>query len=162
IDVHDDRCWSRSASTTDTDGRAMCAGVLPGVVWIAVQAPEREDARFPFAVETGASMDAGTIELSRAVTLHGRVHRADGKPARGSVSYVALDRWRPGLPSSTDHFWGLDLEGRFELEGLGRGRYAVRYGDGESATPAQIVDTRRDPLPEVDLEPVAGTEVQFE
>ena len=162
VDVHDDLAWSRTAARTDADGCATCTRVLPGLLQIQPSLFGYEVCRVPFPVEAGATADVGTIELSREVTLHGRVRRADGKPAGGWLSHCSLDRWHHGLPVDSDHFWGLKADGSFELSGLGRGRYLVRYGEGDVATPPQIVDTRRDPLPELDFESVAGTEVRFE
>jgi hypothetical protein len=162
VNVHDDRVWSRTAAKTGADGCATCTRVLPGRLQIEPSLFGFEVCRVPFPVEAGATADAGTIELGREVTLHGRVRRADGKPAGGWLSHCSLDRWHHGLPVDSNHFWGLKADGSFELSGLGRGRYLVRYGEGGVATPPQIVDTRRDPLPELDFESVAGTEVRFE
>lgn len=158
----DQAAWNHSRETTDADGRATCVRVLPGLLHIEVEAGGHEQVRYPRVVDAGAEVDLGTIELGRAQTLRGRVHRADGKRSGGWASYIDLDRWHHGLPADSDHSWSVDADGRFEFDDLGRGRYLVSAGDQDTATLPTIVDTRRDPLPELQIERVAGTEVRFE
>jgi RNA polymerase sigma factor (sigma-70 family) len=157
-----DRNGRRTDVTTDADGCATCSPVLPGLLMLEARVAGYESLSLPIPVEAGTSVDAGTIELDREVKLRVRVRSADGTDVRGVVSCFNLERWRHGLPADRRRYFGGSLDGRFELSGLGRGRYQLTFLARDSTAMPQIVDTRLDPPPEPELESTAGTEVRFE
>src|SRR5262249_49387871 len=91
---------------TAADGTGQIQNVRPGLVQLGAEGPR--DSGFERLHQTvrfvsGETLDMGTIRLAKAVTIDGTLVDADGKPVRGGVTMISLDRRDPTLDLDSNH-----------------------------------------------------------
>lgn len=129
-----------SGQTVDAEGHARLDGLSPGLLRLAVNAPERETMVATVRVESGQHLDLGEVRLGAAIPLTGTMLGADGKPAAADLTWTEL-KWRTAPTAfSTNRTAAVDAEGKFSLWGTGRGAIAVSARTRDGMVAAGVFD----------------------
>lgn len=125
------------------DGLVVCEQLPPGLLELTIFVPEHELYHRFVRLDPGSDVDLGVIAVDPKAEVAGFVTDAAGNPAPGAtVSYVRLDRCTPDAPLGNGMAVRTDTEGRFALEGVGRGRQLIRAMTADrTAAATWIVDT---------------------
>ena len=131
----------------------------PGLLELAISAPDHETWDGEISVPPGGVADLGTIELTPATTVAGIVLDQAGNPV--SVSLRALADEGRGLGMGARRYAKSGADGRFECVQLGRREYRLVVSDDEwSALPVRV-DLRQGNLDGVVIAVAAGTSVRL-
>jgi protocatechuate 3,4-dioxygenase beta subunit len=126
------------AAEAGTDGTFALGPVPPGPLAISVSAPRHSAARVEADVPgPGRAVDLGDVALDPGLAIRGRVRDPEEQPVAGAT--VRATAQSPGGSGEAEAESGPD--GRFELGGLGPGRYGVHasaagYASGEATADA--------------------------
>ncbi len=136
------------------DGLVVCEELPPGLLELTILAPEHELYHRFVRLDPGSDVDLGVIAVDPKAEVAGFVTDAAGNPALGAtVSYVRLDRCTPDAPLGNGMAVRTDTEGRFALEGVGRGRQLIHAMTVDrTAAATWIVDTSGGALPDLRLQ----------
>ena len=120
---------------TDDEGRAVVAGLSPGLLRCQISAADHEQYYSTVRVATGEQLDLGDVRLGSLAPLAGTVLDAEGKPAGASLSWTELKWHLTGTEFAGNRTARTEADGSFSLWGTGRGRIAVtaRGPNGELA-----------------------------
>ena len=89
---------------------------------------------------TSGKVDLGTIELGPAIKTYGIVVDAAGKPQVAHVLWTNLGRRTFPQPLRNNRSGSSDSKGKFELWGVGRGRYLVQARVRDKSLATKIID----------------------
>lgn len=113
----------------DAEGRAVLAGLSPGLLRCQIDAPEYETMYTTVRLDSGQRLDLGDVRLGPMVKLTGTVLDADGKPATASLTWAEL-KWRlTPAAFATNRSARTEADGTFTLWGTGRGTIAIAAAD---------------------------------
>lgn len=117
--------------------------VLPGPLWITVEARDYAPLLRHLHLESGKTLDVGTLELQKPIFARGRVVDADGRGVRAQVQWIGLDDIK--LPQSMQPHAGTasDKDGNFVLPAA-PGRYLLRVRPPGAPHTMKVVDVRPD------------------
>ncbi len=124
--------------TSDSQGRFLLAAVLAGDVDLRLEGRGVLERTLACEVRDGERTELGDIVLKRGATVAGVVRWPDGRPAVGAKVRADFDPAALGGMSAFNAMQGArgdtsaDAEGRFAIEGLGKGPFLV----SASAAPA--------------------------
>lgn len=145
--------------TADAEGVIVWDRQKPGRLELQLSAPEHEQWNGVVSVPSGGVADLGTLELTPATTVAGRVLTADGQPVSLQLRALVDEGRELGMGERTYNRSGAD--GRFECKNLGRRSYVLLVsGDEWTALPV-AVDLRHGPVEGVAISVTKGTRVQL-
>lgn len=125
----------------DEDGVAVFDRIPSGIMELTIRAEERELYHRMVRLPPGQTLDLGTVAVDAVGTIKGSVVDPDGAAVAGAtLRHFRLGRTPADLPLDNGMSANSDAEGKFELWGVGLGRYlVVAYHDTGCAR--AIVDT---------------------
>lgn len=118
-------------ATSDSQGRFLLAAVLAGEVDLRLAGRGVLERTLACEVRDGERTELGDIVLKRGATVAGVVRWPDGRPAAGAKVRADFDPAALGGMSAFHAMQGArgetsaDAEGRFAIEGLGKGPFLV-------------------------------------
>ena len=147
---------------SDAGGVVEIETDVGGARWLTAEAEGYQRLQREVVVPAGEpKVDLGTFALTGAARIRGRVVGASA----GCMDVLAysLERFEEDrkLPNPYGQSSG-PPDSRWELKGLGRGKYVLRVGnEGWAALPV-VVDTSAGDVDDVEIQAERGTEVRFE
>ncbi|MBL8841722.1 MAG: carboxypeptidase regulatory-like domain-containing protein [Planctomycetes bacterium] len=154
----------RQGGNSGADGRFTLPFEKPGWKTAQVEMPGRARWQRSVLVEAGVVTDLGDLAIDVGLTLRGTLVDDAGRPLGARLHAWPLDGHTLGAPFGAHHYWGVEEPGKFEISGLGKGRYVIgAQGDEEPTLQARaIVDLTSGSPPSLPLVMMAATLVEFE
>jgi len=106
-------------ATSDTAGKLVLAGLVPGNVWVILRGPDTvPEVAGPFSIRSGGTSGPITVQLEAGKRLRGRVVSPGGEP-------IPRARLRVSGTGASVPFLETDDAGRFESVPLPPGSYTI-------------------------------------
>jgi hypothetical protein len=143
---------------TDADGRITLTTTAPGLLFLTMDAKDRESHWSTIRVEPGAKVDLGDIRLGTPQPLKGRLVGIDGNSGRVDVRWTEL-KWRhQPFAFASNRRTKVEASGEFTLWGTGRGPIAVQAFTRDGMVAMGVFDNP--PAAPVELRLVRGVKCQ--
>jgi RNA polymerase sigma-70 factor (ECF subfamily) len=138
---------SAATQPTDKEGAVEFQNLVPGNLALQVGCPDHELLHQIVWIKPGELTDLGTVRLSSAASIEGRVVGDAGEPVSAVVKIAEVG-------ASNEYYlwngWSTKTSGTFEVKDLGRKQYWIwaaagnESGNGENAllSPPLVADTR--------------------
>jgi hypothetical protein len=142
------------------DGRFTIDGLAPGKVRLGVRGPSFDGGGAEVVIESGRTVDAGTITVAKGRTIAGLV-TANGSPVAGATVYAGRQIFGSGSSSKSAQMGPFargakdtltDGDGRFSIHGLGAGDLAVVAEHADVGRSRSLRVASGDPAAELVLE----------
>ncbi|HVS10648.1 MAG TPA: sigma-70 family RNA polymerase sigma factor [Planctomycetota bacterium] len=143
------------------DGSVAFEERAPGLLELNFRVEGYESLKSRVRLEPGEAKDLGTVALSPATTIRGRVVDREGKPVAGSIEQVSLAHLKLPQDVETRFFRPLDGDGRFEVEDVARGQVLLIVRPKEAALTPVVIDTRSAQPEELVITVEAGIRASF-
>ncbi len=158
-----DRQSSGVGKKVGEDGVVVCEDLPPGILELTIREQTHEAYHTFVRFEPGSDLDLGVIALDPQTKLGGSVVGADGQPASGvRVSYFRVERYAPDVPLNNGFSASSDAAGKFDLWGVGRGRYRIQARAQDGALATAIVDTSHGAVEDLQLRLATSIAVQVD
>jgi hypothetical protein len=153
----------KQTESPDDEGVVRFEAVSPGLLILAPQFEGYELNRDYFRVEPAEDVDLGTLALARQTTVSGRVSVERGRTMSVQFRARSLDRMTFPQPLNTGIGGSVRTkDGRFTLEGLGRGKHLLMFRSPDVARAAIEIDTSGGDIDDLEVHLPAGTEVTLQ
>ena len=155
-----DRQTGGGGLRTDESGRVKYENIIPGIVELTIRAGEdREVNHRMVSIRPGDRLDLGVVGLD-PVRQAGGVVRSPGGELVGSVAFkwFRLDRTSPNTPLDNAFGARSDSDGKFELFGIGTGRYLV-HATHDDGVANFVLDTSTGNAADLEVQLSEGVEV---
>jgi RNA polymerase sigma factor (sigma-70 family) len=127
------------AKRLDHDGTYEIAGLAAGECNLVIVVPGHERIEHSLTLAPGVVNDLGTLELSAAREVHGRVVDADGRPVQCTLSVRDVGRGERSLPLFGDQRVWSGNDGAFSFA-LGGGVHELSIEDERYAATSRRLD----------------------
>ncbi|HUR29328.1 MAG TPA: carboxypeptidase-like regulatory domain-containing protein [Planctomycetota bacterium] len=154
----------QSTSSTDVQGSAEFKGLAPGSYELTFAADGFENLTQRFDAPSAGRIDLGTIALGRELRLTGRALDDGGAPHPVKFAVGACFPEEHRIDWIREERAACKPDGSFEIQGLGRRRYALRTKNYDEPNAANSPETWVSRVVTIDLRdgPIAELEVRLE
>jgi RNA polymerase sigma-70 factor (ECF subfamily) len=145
----------------DDDGSVTFEKRLPGLLELDFRVAGYESLKRRVRVEPGEAKDLGTVALSPAVTIRGKVLNRENKPVVGSIEHVSLVHLKVPQDVGTRFSRMLDHQGAFEIDDVALGEVLLIVHPKEGALTPRVIDTRSAQLEDLVITVEPGVRARF-
>jgi hypothetical protein len=153
------RLAGRKGSRREPNGEMAFQEVLAGSLTLTISAEDREIVTERVLVKPGTTTDLGLYRLQPFSLVEAKVVDDAGEPAQVHFNAFPLDRYAATRETLGQRFFRSDVEGRLEIDSLGRGRYLILANDRDWQSVPVLADTTHGNPKDLEIRVSKGTPV---